>query len=105
MNTMHLKKGDTAVVLSGKEKGKRGRVLVADPKKGSVILEGVNFITCHTKPRRQGETGGIVKREGAVRACKVMRVCPKCDKPTRPAHEILPSGEKVTVCKHCGEQI
>lgn len=105
MNTMHVKKGDTAVVLSGKEKGKRGKVIVSNPKKGTVIIEGVNFITCHTKPRRQGEQGGIIKREGALRACKVMRVCPKCDKPTRVKHEILASGEKVLVCKHCGENI
>ena len=74
MNTMHVKKGDTVVVLSGKEKGKRGKVLVASPKAGSVIIEGVNMITCHTKPRRQGEPGGIIKREGAVRANKVMAV-------------------------------
>ncbi len=105
MNTMHVKKGDTVVVLSGKEKGKRGKVLVASPKAGSVIIEGVNMITCHTKPRRQGEPGGIIKREGAVRANKVMAVCPKCDKPTRVKMEILPSGEKVRVCKHCGENM
>lgn len=105
MNTLHIKKGDTAVVLSGKEKGKRGTVIEVNPKKATVKLEGVNFITCHTKPRRQGETGGIIKREGAIRACKVMRVCPKCDKPTRPAHKFLEDGSKVCVCKHCGETI
>lgn len=105
MNTLHVKSGDTAVVLSGKEKGKRGKVLSVDVKKGMVVLEGVNMLTCHVKPRRQGETGGIVKREGALRACKVMRVCPKCDKPTRPAHKILADGKKVAVCKHCGETL
>lgn len=104
MNTLHLKKGDTAVVLSGKEKGKRGKVIAVNPKKGMITIEGVNMITCHTKPRRQGETGGIVKREGALRACKAMRVCPSCDKPTRPAHK-LENGVKVTVCKHCGSTI
>ena len=81
MNTLHLKTGDTAVVLSGKEKGKQGKVLSVNPKKGMVVVEGVNMITCHQKPRRQGETGGIVKREGALRACKLMKVCPKCGKP------------------------
>ena len=105
MNTLHVKTGDTAVVLSGKEKGKRGKVLSVNVKKGMVVLEGVNMVTCHVKPRRQGETGGIVKREGALRACKVMRVCPKCDKPTRPAHKILADGKKVAVCKHCGETL
>ena len=83
MNNLHVKTGDTAVVLSGKEKGKRGKILSVNPKKGMVVIEGVNMIKCHTKPRRQGETGGIIEREGALRACKVMRVCPKCDKPTR----------------------
>ena len=105
MNTLHVKTGDTAVVLSGKEKGKRGKVLSVDVKKGMVVLEGINMLTCHVKPRRQGETGGIVKREGALRACKVMRVCPKCDKPTRPANKLLADGKKAAVCKHCGETL
>jgi large subunit ribosomal protein L24 len=105
MNTLHVKTGDTAIVLSGKEKGKQGKVLSVNKKKGMVVLEGINMITCHTKPRRQGETGGIVKREGALRACKVMKVCPKCNKPTRPAVKFLENGAKVSVCKHCGETI
>ena len=105
MNTMHVKKGDTVVVLSGKEKGKKGKVLTAVPKTGMVTIEGVNMITCHTKARRPGEQGGIVKKEGALRACKVQLVCPKCDKGTRVKANILPSGEKVRVCKHCGENI
>lgn len=105
MNTLHIKKGDQAVVLSGKEKGKRGTVLSVDPKKGTVVLEGIFMVKRHTKPRRQGETGGIIEREGALRACKVMRVCPKCGKPTRPAHKITENGTKLTVCKHCGETL
>lgn len=104
MNTLHIKKGDTAVVLSGKEKGKRGAVIAVNPKKSMVVLEGINMVKCHTKPRRQGEAGGIVEREAGLRACKVMRVCPKCDKPTRPAHKIE-GDKKVTVCKHCGAEI
>ena len=64
MNNLHVKTGDTAVVLSGKEKGKRGKVLSVDPKKGMVVIEGVNMVKCHTKPRRQGETGGIVRARG-----------------------------------------
>ena len=105
MNTLHVKTGDTAVVLSGKEKGKRGKVLSVNPKKGMVVIEGVNMIKCHTKPRRQGETGGIIEREGALRACKVMKVCPKCNKPTRAAHKLLADGKKVRVCKKCGAEI
>jgi large subunit ribosomal protein L24 len=105
MNNLHVKTGDTAVVLSGKEKGKRGKVLSVNPKKGMVVIEGVNMIKCHTKPRRQGETGGIIEREGALRACKVMRVCTKCNKPTRVAHKFAENGAKLTVCKHCGETL
>ena len=105
MNNLHVKKGDTVVVLSGKDKGKQGKVLVVIPSDRKVVVEGVNIVTCHTKPRRQGETGGIIEREGALRACKVMRVCPKCDKPTRVAHKITENGTKLTVCKHCGETL
>lgn len=105
MNSIHVKTGDQAVVLSGKEKGQRGKVLSVNPKKGMVVIEGVNMIKCHTKPRRQGEQGGIITREGALRACKVMRVCTKCNKPTRPAHQIGANGTKLTVCKHCGETL
>lgn len=110
MNTLHVKKGDTVVVLSGKcktEPGKTaGKIIKVIPKKGQVVIEGVNMLTTHVKPRRQGESGGIVKREGAIRACKVMAVCPHCNKPTRPAHKFLEDEKKKTkvrVCKHCGE--
>ena len=95
MNTLHLKTGDTAVVLSGKEKGKQGKVLSVNPKKGMVVVEGVNMITCHQKPRRQGETGGIVKREGALRACKLMKVCPKCGKPPAPLPRFLRTARRL----------
>lgn len=105
MNTLHIKTGDTVIVLSGKDKGKQGKVLSCDPTKGAVIVEGINFATKHTKARRQGETGGIIKQEIPLRACKVMRVCPKCDKPTRVKHELLASGEKVRICSKCKENI
>mgnify|MGYP000524362264 CR=1 FL=1 len=105
MANMKIKKGDTVVVLSGKDKGKQGKVQVVIPSDRKVVVEGVNIVTCHTKPRRQGETGGIIEREGALRACKVMRVCPKCDKPTRVAHKFTENGTKLTVCKHCGETL
>jgi len=103
MNKLNVKKGDTVVILSGKDKGKRGKILTALPAEEKVIVEGANFITCHTKPRKQGDQGGIIKKEGAIRACKVMRVCPKCNKPTRAKYKVLASGEKVRVCMHCGE--
>ena len=105
MNNIHVKTGDTVVVLSGKDKGKQGKVLSASPKDGMVVVEGVNIVSRHTKPRRQGEEGGIIKTPAAVRVCKVMRVCPKCNKPTRPAHKLTADGNKVTVCKKCGAEI
>ena len=105
MNTMSIKKGDTVVVLSGKDKGKQGTVLEAMPESRKVIVEKVNVATRHTKPRQQGEQGGIVKKEAPIYACKVMRVCPKCNKPTRPASKLQADGKKVRVCKKCGAEI
>ena len=105
MNKMNIKKGDKVVVLSGKDKGKEGLVLEAMPKAGKVVVEGINVVSRHTKPRKQGEQGGIVKKEAAIYACKVQRVCPKCNKATRPAHKLLADGKKVRVCKKCGAEI
>ena len=101
MANMKIKKGDAVVVLSGKDKGKQGKVQVVIPSDRKVVVEGVNIVTCHTKPRRQGETGGIVKREAAIYASKVQVVCPKCSKATRVAYKIE-DGKKSRVCKHCG---
>ena len=101
---MHIKTGDTVVVLSGKAKGGKGKVVAVSPKEKKVIVEGVNQVTKHVKPRKQGETGGIVKTDGALYACKVQLVCPKCDKLTRVAHKIE-DGKKIRVCKHCGAEL
>ena len=105
MNTMSIKKGDTVIVLSGKDKGKQGEVLAVMPSESKVIVKGVNVATKHKKPRTQTEQGGIVKMEAPIYACKVQRVCPKCNKPTRPAHKMLADGKKVRVCKKCGAEI
>ena len=105
MNKMSIKKGDTVIVLSGKDKGKQGKVLVAMPADRKVIVEGINVVSRHTKPRKQGEEGGILKKEAPLYACKVQKVCPKCNKPTRPAHKMLADGKKVCVCKKCGAEI
>ena len=98
---MNIKRDDKVIVLSGKDKGKEGKVLSADPKNGKVVVEGVNVAHKHQKPRRQGEEGGIIKMETPIYACKVMVVCPKCGKPTRVAHK-LENGKNVRVCKKCG---
>ena len=101
---MNVKKGDTVIVLSGKDKGKQGKVLGSVPKSSKVVVEGINMVTCHVKPRKQGETGGIVQREAAMYASKVQVVCPKCNKGTRIAHKIE-NGKKTRVCKHCGAEL
>ena len=85
---MNIKKDDKVVVLSGKDKGKEGKVLSADPKGGKLIVEGVNVATKHQKPKNQQDQGGIIKTETPIYACKVMVVCPKCGKPTRIAHKV-----------------
>ena len=101
---MNVKKGDTVVVLSGKDKGKQGKVQSTIPSEAKVVVEGVNIVTCHTKPRRQGEEGGIVKREAPLYASKVQVVGPKGGKGTRVAHKIA-DGKKSRVCKHCGAEL
>ena len=105
MNKLSIKKDDIVVVLTGKDKGKKGKILTVMPKSSKIIVEGVNMVSRHTKPRKQGEEGGIIQKEAPLYACKVMRVCPKCDKPTRPAHKMLADGKKVRVCKKCGAEI
>ena len=105
MNSLNISKNDMVIVLSGKDRGKKGKVLSTLPKENKVLVEGINIATRHTKPRRQGDTGGIIKREAAIAACKVMRVCPKCGKPTRTAHIMLDDGTKSRMCKQCGETI
>ena len=104
MSKLHVKKGDEVMIISGKDKGKKGKVLEISPSEGKVIVEGRNMVTKHVKPRRQGQLGGIVKAEGAIYACKVMPICPKCDKPTRVGHKI-DGDKKVRVCKHCGANL
>ena len=92
---MHIKKGDTVVVLSGKDKGKKGKVLAVFPKTSKAIVEGVNVATKHSKPRRQGEEGGIIKQEIAINACKLMHVCTKCNEATRIGRKVMDDGSIV----------
>lgn len=105
MSKVHVKTGDTVVILSGKDRGSKGKVLAVSPKEGKVIIEGLNMVTKHVKPRRMGEQGGIVKAEGAMYACKVQIVCPHCGKPTRVGHKLYEDGTKGRICKKCGESL
>ena len=102
---MHIKTNDTAIVIAGKDKGKQGKVMSANPAAGTVLVEGVHVAKRHKKPRKQGEPGGIIQKETPIYASKVMRICPKCSKPTRPAHSVNKAGKKVRVCKKCNAEI
>ena len=102
---IHVKAGDTVKVLSGRERGKEGKVIAVSPKEGKVIIEGVNMVSKHVKPKKMGEAGGIIKAEGAMYACKVQVMCPNCNKATRVAHRISEDGKKERICKKCGKTL
>lgn len=98
MNKVHVKTGDQVVVINGKYRGKRGKVMSVSPSEGKVIVEGVNIVKKHVKPRQMGEPGGIIEAEAALYADKVQLICPKCGKPTRTGTKIV-NGKKVRTCK------
>ena len=102
---MKIRKDDTVVVLSGKDKGKQGKVLSADPKGMKVIVEGVNVASKHQKPRNQQEEGGIIKMETPIYVSKVQLVCPKCGKATRVGKITKEDGSHARVCKKCGAEV
>ena len=114
MSKVHVKTGDTVILLTGKDeyqyndkddkaKGRKtGKVVAVSPKEGKVIVEGFNVVTKHVKPTRMGQVGGIVTTEAALYASKVQLVCPKCGKPTRIGHAVE-DGKKLRVCKKCGK--
>ena len=106
MNNLHVKTDDTVLVISGKDRGKKGKVMQVSPKERKVIVEGINKVKKHVKPRKMGEPGGINEAEAALYADKVQLICPKCGRPTRVGHRIE-DGKKVRVCKHadCGAVI
>ena len=101
---MHVKSKDTVIVISGKDKGKKGKVVEVSPKEGKVIVEGINIVSKHVKPRNQGEAGGIVKVEGAMYASKVQLYCDKCGKGVRVKTNVV-DGKKVRVCAKCGKEL
>lgn len=100
---MHVKTDDTVVVIAGKDKGKKGKVLRVIPKENRVIVEGINMQTKHKKPQGPTSPGGIIKMEGPINSSKVMYFCDKDKIGVRVGHDILKDGSKVRVCKKCGE--
>lgn len=104
LTKLNVKKGDTVVVLSGKDKGKQGKIIQALPKKSQVVVEDVNKVKRHTKPSLKAPQGGILQKEMPLNVCKVQLICPACNKPTRVAHKTV-DGKNSRVCKKCGEVI
>lgn len=102
---MKIKKNDQVVVISGDDKGKRGKVLKTFPDKGRVIVEGVNFIKRHTRARKQGEKSGILEKEAPLSATNLMVICSKCNRGVRVGHRMLPDGHRVRICRSCGEML
>jgi large subunit ribosomal protein L24 len=97
-----IRRNDSVVVITGKDRGKRGRVLKVDAAKNRLVVEGVNFIKRHTKPNPQRQIkGGVVEREASLHASNVQMVCPDCGKPTRLGRKILGDGRKVRICRKC----
>ena len=101
MAKMNIKTDDTVIVLSGDDKGTKGKVIATSPKEGKVIVEGANVVHKHVKARRQGENSAIVDTEGAIYACKVALYCPKCEKGVK-IHDQIVDGKKVRTCAKCG---
>ena len=109
MGKLHIKKDDVVLVISGDDKGKKGKVLAVSPEEGKVIVEGANLVKKNVKARKQGEVSSQVDTESAMYACKVELVCPKCEKPTRSkvGYETNKDGKKIKVrlCTKCGAKI
>ena len=101
---MNIRKDDTVIVLSGDDKGAKGKVIAVSPKEGKVIVEKVNMIHKHVKPRKQGEAGGIIDAEGAIYASKVALYCSKCDKGVRVKVK-MDGDKKIRVCAKCGQEL
>ncbi len=100
---IHVRKGDTVLVLSGKDAGKKGKVVRTVPDEGKVVVEGVNIIKKHMRPTQKVMQGGIINQEAAMASAKVMLVCSRCGSPTRSAGKTLADGRTVRACRKCGE--
>ncbi|MBE3576779.1 MAG: 50S ribosomal protein L24 [Limnochordales bacterium] len=102
---LHVRKGDMVAVLTGKDAGKRGKVLEVFPREARAIVEGVNIIKRHVRPDRQNPQGGVVERPGKIHVSNLMVVCPSCDQPSRQRHRRAADGTRVRVCARCGKSM
>ena len=101
---MKIKKGDTVLIISGKNRGKRGKVLQVFPREGRVVVEGVNLRKKHSRPRRAGEKGQIVEMPAPLHVSNIKIICSKCRKATRIGYKIVDK-KKFRICKKCGQEI
>lgn len=104
-NKHRLKKGDIVILISGDDRGKKGKILNMNKKKNSIIVEGANLIKKHVRPRRQGEQGGIIEKESPVHISNLKLICPKCGEPTRVQKTRLENKKNIRVCNKCNEFI
>ena len=104
-NKLHVKKDDTVIVITGKDKGKKGRVIAAYPRQNRVLIEGVNMVKKHTRPSQANPQGGIIEQEAAIHVSNVMHIDPKSGKVTRIGYKVLDNGKKVRIAKKSGEVI
>ncbi|MFZ5634517.1 MAG: 50S ribosomal protein L24 [Bacillota bacterium] len=103
MPKIHVRKGDTVLVTTGKDKGKKGKIISVDPEKSRIIIDGVNIVKRHTRPTQKMPQGGIMEKPAPVHSSNVMLFCTKCNSPTRIKKKFLEDGKKVRICRECGE--
>ncbi|MBU4305860.1 MAG: 50S ribosomal protein L24 [Candidatus Omnitrophica bacterium] len=102
---MRVKKGDTVYVMTGKEKGKKGKVLQFNTQKNRVLVQGINFVKRHTRQTRQDQPGGILQKESSLHISNLMFYCPRCSRASRLGTKLLSDGSKVRICKKCQEMV
>ena len=102
---MQIRKNDSVMVISGRERGKTGKVLRVLPKKAAVVIERVNMVKRHSRPRGPQQPGGIVEKEASVRVANIMMMCDKCNAPVRVGRKILADGKRIRICRRCGEAL
>jgi large subunit ribosomal protein L24 len=102
---VQIRKNDSVMVISGKERGKTGKVLRVNPKEDAVIIERINVVKRHTKPRGPQQAGGIIEKEASIPASNIMIMCDKCNAPVRIGRKVLADGNKVRLCRRCGEAL
>jgi large subunit ribosomal protein L24 len=105
MALVQIRKNDSVMVISGKERGKTGKVLRVVPEKDALVIERVNLVKRHSKPRGPQQPGGIVEKEAAIHASNIMIMCDKCNAPVRIGHKQLADGKKIRICRRCGEAL